>query len=387
MTNTSLQKQKALCKGRQCCGCEVVKNRIQRRIRQSDRMPELHTTILSILVMKFRPCVLQCSFNFCFPEINKHFKFQQEVVSIMNHDSFTDRLLNDDDEDNERPLSPHFTSESDADTSHSTSTTSQYGNLPPSLYRMGSLNNQDLSNQPSMTKSIKQDAGDYYWANFESKWTLLDQKRLVSMDYLIHRSLEFHNNHHTFRASGNFDYTGDMEAPLMSDFAMEVQSFHPGDAAAAPALLLHFGEIHKGRLGRLQTGEAGGALLWFNLKDIRALRALATHLHMPPLALSLFFDLRGRSTISALQGALFMSFCIITLNGNEAELHKVHVHVLTISASTSLSCLSMQLHICWRVGLHCHALLLSLAHEGGSIHVVVVRAGVLLLHGDLHGHL
>jgi hypothetical protein len=50
----------------------------------------------------------------------------------------------------------------------------------------------------------------YFWANIDSTWTILDQKRLVSMDYLYHRSLEFHNNHHTFRATGDYDYTKEL---------------------------------------------------------------------------------------------------------------------------------------------------------------------------------
>ena len=208
-----------------------------------------------------------------------------------------------------------------------------------SIGRMTSLNNAAINpNAGNTKKSIKHDSGDYYWAKFESKWTLLDQKRLVSMDYLIHRSLEFHNNHHTFRASGNFDYSGELGDPQMSDFALEVQMFHPHDTTPPPSQLLHFGEIDKGYLSRFpldspspsssspsaSTSSARkGNIYWFNVKDIRSLRSVADHLRMETLALALFYDLRSHSTISALENGLFMSFCIVTLNGNDAELHKV----------------------------------------------------------------
>jgi hypothetical protein len=227
----------------------------------------------------------------------------------------------------------------DTDISQSTTATSQqslYGNGLPAINRMSSLNNQDTSvNQAHMKKTIKQDKGDYYWANFESKWTLLDQKRLVSMDYLIHRSLEFHNNHHTFRASGNFDYSTDIGPPLLSDFAMEVQRYHPQDDVAPMSVILHFGELQKGHLSRFDVGAAVGSVYWFNVKDIRALRPLALRLQMDDIALSLFYDLRGRSTISALEDGLFMSFCIVTLNGNDAELHKVSRALLLTGVSAS----------------------------------------------------
>lgn len=68
----------------------------------------------------------------------------------------------------------------------------------------------------------------YFWANIDSAWTILDQKRLVSMDYLYHRSLEFHNNHHTFRATGDYDYTIDMGSMQELDLVCEVFEFRKG---------------------------------------------------------------------------------------------------------------------------------------------------------------
>ena len=235
----------------------------------------------------------------------------------------TERLLS---ERLDRAYSPD-PSQRDTSLSQGTSNTSQsfYSHTNSKLLnvnRMSSLNNIDISNQQSTKKNIKQDNGDYYWADFESKWTVLDQKRLVSMDYLCHRSLEFHNNHHTFRASGNYDYSIEMGPPLLSDYAMEVQKFHPDDETAPASHLLHFGELQKGHLSQFKVEPSSG-VYWFHLKDIRGLNFLASHVQMAPLAVSLFYDLRGRSTISALDDGLFVSFCIVTLNGNDAELHKV----------------------------------------------------------------
>jgi hypothetical protein len=50
----------------------------------------------------------------------------------------------------------------------------------------------------------------YFWREYESYWTKLDQKKLISIDYLNHRNMEFHNNHHTFRVTSTYD-DNDME--------------------------------------------------------------------------------------------------------------------------------------------------------------------------------
>lgn len=91
---------------------------------------------------------------------------------------------------------------------------------------------------PHAFPSSRQDSDDdesvkegYFWANIDSTWTILDQKRLVSMDYLYHRSLEFHNNHHTFRATGDYDYTKDLGPMDPHDIAFELFKFEQGRLA------------------------------------------------------------------------------------------------------------------------------------------------------------
>lgn len=77
-------------------------------------------------------------------------------------------------------------------------------------------------NRKSSDESIKE---GYFWANIDSTWTILDQKRLVSMDYLYHRSLEFHNNHHTFRATGDYNYTIELGEMNLNEIAYEIYLF------------------------------------------------------------------------------------------------------------------------------------------------------------------
>ena len=226
----------------------------------------------------------------------------------------------------ERLLQEHRESSLFSGTTASSSSSPPPSPALPSLNRMTSLHPVP----PLTKKNLQHEKGDYYWANFESKWTLLDQKRLVSMDYLIHRSLEFHNNHHTFRASGNYDYSLEMPSPHGPELALEVQRFSAEGGTAPSSQLIHFGDIDNGDLKEIEVGNFGH-IYWFNIKDIRCLPSLASYLRLSGMAVSLFYDLRGRSTIVALAKALFMSFCIMTLNGNDAELHKVRLCVLHVA--------------------------------------------------------
>jgi hypothetical protein len=90
------------------------------------------------------------------------------------------------------------------------------------------------SSKDSDDESVRE---GYFWANIDSTWTILDQKRLVSMDYLYHRSLEFHNNHHTFRATGDYDYTKDLGAMDPHETAFEIFRFERNRLAGERGML------------------------------------------------------------------------------------------------------------------------------------------------------
>jgi hypothetical protein len=78
----------------------------------------------------------------------------------------------------------------------------------------------------------------FFWATLDTNWTVLDQKRLVSMDYLYHRSLEFHNNHHTFRATGaDYDYTKQLDPMGDGSLACIIRRCDIGTTRATPEIV------------------------------------------------------------------------------------------------------------------------------------------------------
>eukprot|EP00602_Paraphysomonas_sp_CaronLab_P004253 CAMPEP_0185028282 /NCGR_PEP_ID=MMETSP1103-20130426/13937_1 /TAXON_ID=36769 /ORGANISM="Paraphysomonas bandaiensis, Strain Caron Lab Isolate" /LENGTH=633 /DNA_ID=CAMNT_0027562657 /DNA_START=9 /DNA_END=1910 /DNA_ORIENTATION=- len=176
---------------------------------------------------------------------------------------------------------------------------------------------QERRSSDSDGRSVKE---GFFWADIDSTWTVLDQKRLVSMDYLYHRSLEFHNNHHTFRATGDFDYTKALENLPPHEIVCEILEFRRDSTVQQPRSII-YADLES-TLNSYQLPERG--ITWFNVKDLRALAAIGKKLDVHPIPLSHFYDLRGHSAISAIDDGLFVSFCTMVLSGDDAEMHKIY---------------------------------------------------------------
>ena len=58
-------------------------------------------------------------------------------------------------------------------------------------------------NRSVLKKNVVND--QYTWIDCSTSWTVVDQRRLNSINNLYNRSLEFHNNHHYFCASHEID--------------------------------------------------------------------------------------------------------------------------------------------------------------------------------------
>jgi hypothetical protein len=86
-------------------------------------------------------------------------------------------------------------------------------------------------------------------------------------------------------------------------------------------------------------------MIWYNVKDLRALAKIGNALNMHNIAQSHFYDLRYdllvlffepqsvanempfrvHSAICGIDSGLFVSFCTVLLKGDDAEMHKVTI--------------------------------------------------------------
>jgi hypothetical protein len=84
-----------------------------------------------------------------------------------------------------------------------------------------------------------------FWRKYDDfmlgpDWSVLDQIRLLSIDYLFRRSFEFHNNHHTFHCSGDFDYTSHLPDLSPTDIAVQLMRFSFGRYLLPPRYYLYY---------------------------------------------------------------------------------------------------------------------------------------------------
>lgn len=168
-----------------------------------------------------------------------------------------------------------------------------------------------------------------------------DQSKLVSLDHLFHRSLEFHNNIHNFKATC-------LELPSLEGMHVD-ETQHCGlqwrylslspsadnngrsgdreDVSPETTGAVKLAEVSAflPMLDRLVTGKEG--ILWIHLKDVRALGPIARHLNIHELCWSEFFDLRAHSNAVATPYALAATICTLQMQKENSHLYKVHAYV------------------------------------------------------------
>lgn len=153
----------------------------------------------------------------------------------------------------------------------------------------------------------------FFWAKYVSQWTVKDQRRLVSVDALFSRSLEFHNNIHSFRSWDIFEIIDNDVVPEeeQDEIALEVAYFD--ESKFRQIICVSFRNTVEVLLELKPYSEKG--LLWINIKDLSVLPLISrtpelSYLHMHRICLSGFYDLRAHSTIlPCFGGSFLLSLC------------------------------------------------------------------------------
>lgn len=171
----------------------------------------------------------------------------------------------------------------------------------------------------------------FFWAKYVAQWTVIDQKRLVSVDALFSRSLEFHNNIHSFRSWDIFEIIDNdvVSEEELDEIALEIAYFD--ETQFRQIICVSFRDTVRLLLELKPYSEKG--LLWINIKDLSVLPLIARsselkYLHMHRICLSGFYDLRGHSTILPCFGSFLLSLCGYRLDKAKdgARMYKTFVY-------------------------------------------------------------
>ncbi len=195
---------------------------------------------------------------------------------------------------------------------------------------------------------------DHVYGSFFAKgdainWTTSDLARLLSIDELHTRLLEYHNNVHARTIYGtdtgvsmnglgawlgkdskdNRGNSAKINLPHFNekDIVVQIKLFSESSAKESPVFMtynkLSNWLIEYSDSRRVQQAK----LVWIHIKDPAVLPELAEKFNIHELCMSAFSDLRAFSSFIPVTGAVFMSFCTFMLERTKANMFKVFIYV------------------------------------------------------------
>jgi len=188
-------------------------------------------------------------------------------------------------------------------------------------------------------------AGSFFASGEAINWTSADLARLMSIDELHTRLLEYHNNVHARTIYGIDVFNNEQgkyrwkdpkdksspPIPKTNDKDIVVLVKHFGiDSADYQPQWLHFDAMNtwldKKKLDKHQI-DKNTPLTWVHVKDPAVIGALAMRFGIHELCVAAFSDLRAFSSFIPVPGAVFLSFCTFQLDKTKANMFKVFTYV------------------------------------------------------------
>ena len=160
----------------------------------------------------------------------------------------------------------------------------------------------------------------------------LDQQRLNSLDRLFHRSLEFHNNIHNFKATSIPPISsvlthGDANKNCDDTVGLKFYQLPKGASGLCGELngTVMVSEL-RNFLSKVPQNDIDG-ILWLHIKELKVLQPIAEHFAIHELCWTHFFDLRAHSNAVAVSDALSVSICTLQMQNDKSRLYKVYGYV------------------------------------------------------------
>ena len=183
----------------------------------------------------------------------------------------------------------------------------------------------------------------FFGAGEAVNWTTADQARLLSIDELHTRLLEYHNNVHARNVIGDdvfnnsqnkYQWKGGTK-PISAndkDIVVVIKNFGDESVSSAP-MFLHFDAMNawldKRHVDASHVSNKSGptSLIWIHVKDPAVLGALAARFEIHELMVAGFSDLRAFSTFMPVGSSVFISLCTFQLERTKANMFKVFMYV------------------------------------------------------------
>lgn len=169
---------------------------------------------------------------------------------------------------------------------------------------------------------------DKHWLKMnEVYWTLLDEKRMTSLDSLHRRTKEYHRNIHTIK---NQD---DDFGKSFSDFEREIRETHDNSNVAFSFGIWSLKSITKlhnvlesdipSQLPLIEVPSTG--VLWIHLDKLAYIGHIIQKFGLHELVSQFFYDLRAHSSMIELPIGLLLSLCAVHIQDESCLMHKLYI--------------------------------------------------------------
>lgn len=181
-------------------------------------------------------------------------------------------------------------------------------------------------------------------ADSRAIWTVNDQKRLVALDSLHNRMLEYHNNIHikedrreaTINSSFSKDAAELTTELNMTTIVAQVTRFSATESqgervtpTTLPQLMQYCSSLKSiyNKLDESFDEDDKQDFVWIHVQDLTAIESIAKILDMHELLMSGFYDLRAHSSFLPSIGELFISMVTSTMENYDFNMYKLFVYL------------------------------------------------------------
>ena len=196
----------------------------------------------------------------------------------------------------------------------------QSNDAPIQVKRQSIVKMNDIVPNLDINGELEGDA--LFQANYETTWTISDQHRLLAIDRLQTRTLEYHNNvhhkadfHHVTSTAENDDVVAQI---LFCSLKGSDRPF-PVTKGKLPSTL-----------NQIRSKENDKSLTWIHLFDLSEFEKLASHYDIHPLCCTGFRDLRSHSNIvQSSNGGFIASLCFFQMSSSnlKVQLFKLYCYM------------------------------------------------------------
>lgn len=166
---------------------------------------------------------------------------------------------------------------------------------------------------------------EQFLSDSSALWTIIDQQRLVALNGLHHRMLEYHNNIHVKESALNHVSAIDAED---NRELMVVQAVKYSNIKVEKPTSVTFGDLQDFCAHCKQDLEDDkDSIVWIHMRDLLALETIGKAFEIHELLTTGFQDLRAHSSFLPAFGEVLLTIVTCMRENNDFNMYKMYIYI------------------------------------------------------------